>query len=333
MGFRRISMLPSIKGSSETKRAHSLGEFAKIAERWSYGYDMGLGTGHSASPALAEGTLTTTEFASGIRSCVSDLVSLQEGERIGVISDTMIIVLLLEGDAADYALEAGPRMSLQPGSAVTITAAGQARLYGRYHRGERARSLVLQARAGDLADEELAEYVDSMSRTTGMRSQLINERTHRLARNLFTPQHDGLVGRLLAESCSLELLATSVAAGRDDAVSPGRGATIRPKDTVRVLRIRDKLLEELDRDHRLVDLARLAGMSVSALKMKFPAIMGQSVAAFLRDQRLERARTGLEREGWTVSQAAYFVGYRHPSNFATAYRRRFGVPPKDAWRQ
>jgi AraC-like DNA-binding protein len=73
-------------------------------------------------------------------------------------------------------------------------------------------------------------------------------------------------------------------------------------------------------------------MSVSSLKAKFPLAVGQSVFGFLRSQRLERARRGLQYEGWTVKQAAYFVGYAHPSNFATAYRRKFGAAPREVHR-
>ncbi|WP_264625181.1 helix-turn-helix domain-containing protein [Candidatus Symbiopectobacterium sp. NZEC135] len=44
----------------------------------------------------------------------------------------------------------------------------------------------------------------------------------------------------------------------------------------------------------------------------------------LSEQRLMRARKGLESEGWTVK-----LGYQHPSNFSTAYRRKFGRCPRD----
>jgi AraC-like DNA-binding protein len=48
----------------------------------------------------------------------------------------------------------------------------------------------------------------------------------------------------------------------------------------------------------------------------------------LREGRLQRARQALERDGVTVGQAALVAGYTSAANFATAYRRRFGTPPK-----
>ena len=45
-------------------------------------------------------------------------------------------------------------------------------------------------------------------------------------------------------------------------------------------------------------------------------------------ERLEVARQHLA-QGWSVQQAAHFVGYRHATNFATAFRERYGVAPSE----
>ena len=156
-------------------------------------------------------------------------------------------------------------------------------------------------------------------------------RTSLLVEELFDPALIGGVGRLLAESCALELLARALQTNEpgDDALT-GR---VSPQDQARILLVRDRLLAEPEAHHTLGDLAREAGLSVSALKAKFPLVVGQSVFAFLRDVRLQRAHDGIVREGWSIGQAAYFTGYRHQSNFSAAFRRKFGVPPSDLRRQ
>ena len=35
------------------------------------------------------------------------------------------------------------------------------------------------------------------------------------------------------------------------------------------------------------------------------------------------------RQGCSVQQAAHFVGYRHATNFATAFRARYGIAPSE----
>lgn len=163
---------------------------------------------------------------------------------------------------------------------------------------------------------------------TAIRPLAVSERLRSLAVEIFASCHAGPVMRLLAESCALELLARSLTDGAPPGAASDSG--VHARDIARIQRVREKLVADLAEDHRLCDLARLAGMSVSSLKAKFPRVVGQSVFAFLRDQRLDRARFGLEAEGWTVKQAAYFVGYAHPANFTRAYRRKFGTVPLES---
>ena len=70
-------------------------------------------------------------------------------------------------------------------------------------------------------------------------------------------------------------------------------------------------------------------MSPSSLRQKFQHAYGVSVMAYLRRRRMELARQYLE-QGWRVQDAAHYVGYRHASNFATAYRHHFGVSPRES---
>ncbi|MRF00600.1 helix-turn-helix domain-containing protein, partial [Escherichia coli] len=48
----------------------------------------------------------------------------------------------------------------------------------------------------------------------------------------------------------------------------------------------------------------------------------------LRDCRLALARRYL-LEGHSVQQAAWMCGYQHATNFATAFRRHYGISPGD----
>ncbi len=48
---------------------------------------------------------------------------------------------------------------------------------------------------------------------------------------------------------------------------------------------------------------------------------------FVPRARLELARS-LLRDGGDIARVAAQVGYDHVSNFTTAYRRRFGTPPR-----
>ncbi|MFN4277330.1 MAG: helix-turn-helix transcriptional regulator [Ferrovibrio sp.] len=84
-----------------------------------------------------------------------------------------------------------------------------------------------------------------------------------------------------------------------------------------------------DERPRLEDVARHVGMSVSALQRLFRTIHGTSVFDYVRARRLERARAMLESGTISVIEASYVAGYGNAANFATAFKRHFGVSPSD----
>lgn len=321
-------------GSPSPSSRHSARRLAEIARHWGYGCevrsDAAADPRTADSRVLVEGPLATTELAGGVKLCASDLVAVADNERIGVLRRSLTVIVMLGGDRSDYGLGPGKTLSLAPNEAAVVASLEGARLTGRYRCGRRYRSLVLQMSPETLEDDELAGQLDRLLRANCLRPLALSGRLQALANELFSPASSGTVGRLLAESCALEILARALSPS--DRPAPRAAGQLPPRDLAKMLRVRDKLVAEVGGDHRLCDLARLAGVSVSTLKSKFPAAVGQTVFEFLRDQRMERARLGLEREGWSVKQAAYFVGYSYPANFSAAYRRRFGLPPSSALR-
>ncbi len=78
-------------------------------------------------------------------------------------------------------------------------------------------------------------------------------------------------------------------------------------------------------------LARRARMTPRQLRSAFRGILGTSVTAFVRLQRLAAARRLLETTDDTVSDIAQACGFYDHSHFANAFRRAYGRSP-GAWR-
>lgn len=74
-------------------------------------------------------------------------------------------------------------------------------------------------------------------------------------------------------------------------------------------------------------LCACVGLSEFRLKAGFKAHFGSSPKEMLLQVRMQRAMELLE-SGRQVAEAAYRVGYAHPSNFSTAFTRFFGRTPK-----
>ncbi|WP_277810068.1 helix-turn-helix transcriptional regulator [Chromohalobacter canadensis] len=104
-----------------------------------------------------------------------------------------------------------------------------------------------------------------------------------------------------------------------------------PKDR-RLQRLR-ALIESGEAYHEnQAELARRLGMSLSSLQRRFQAHYGESLGRFLRRRRLEIAHEALRNEGDSVEAAALQAGYTNAANFATAFKREFGIRPSDLHR-
>lgn len=75
-------------------------------------------------------------------------------------------------------------------------------------------------------------------------------------------------------------------------------------------------------------LARRCGLGETAFRAAVRRATGRSPRAQVERLRLDRAAYALRDSGASVAQAAAAAGYRDPFHFSRAFRRVFGVPPR-----
>lgn len=131
--------------------------------------------------------------------------------------------------------------------------------------------------------------------------------------------------RLRDESIALEIIAEAIATLEP----PSDAAGMRRTDALQVNRARDLIEARLPREFSVADIAEDLGIGIAALQRLFRAAYNCSVIEYARTRRLETARAILE-QGNSVAAAAEAAGYSSAANFATAFRRRFGITPSRA---
>lgn len=93
-----------------------------------------------------------------------------------------------------------------------------------------------------------------------------------------------------------------------------------------------RAIAQIRRDFRVSievpTLARSVGMSASTFHKHFKAVTASSPLQYQKDLRLLEARRLLRSAGFSVSTAAFEVGYESPTQFSREYARKFGVSPK-----
>lgn len=144
------------------------------------------------------------------------------------------------------------------------------------------------------------------------------------------PDFEPMLQNLYLESRVLELVAEALASVQGAAPAPPAdgAAGLRPHEHKRLRELRDYLAHSGDDELNLDAIARRACINPNTLQKQFRALYGTTVFEFVRESRLQRARQALERDGVTVGRAAELAGYTSAANFATAYKRRFGLAPK-----
>lgn len=149
-----------------------------------------------------------------------------------------------------------------------------------------------------------------------------------LAEKMLRPaQYESYLQDLYLESYAFEMVAESVRA-LTDADRVVDNYSLRRRDRLRMASVVDLIESKESRGLTLGEIAARVGTNVSTLQEQFRAAYGTTLIEYMREQRLAQAREALEHSGISVAEAAYMAGYRSPANFATAFKRRYGVSPK-----
>ncbi len=242
------------------------------------------------------------------------------------------IVVLLEGAVdVSYGVQRVALASTQGrASAALVALTERDRLTRRARQGVYSRRVNVSLGWDWLAQCGAAPDMldDLMQRHLSTRRWQVSARAAALAEQIVHPPPLApLLQHMYLESRALDLVGEALGALCPQ--PPAEAAQrLRPREHQRLRELHAFLASGRADDMSLDEIARQAGVNPTTLQRQFRAVYGTTVFDYLRDARLQRARQALERDGVTVGQAAQLAGYTSAANFATAYKRRFGTPPK-----
>ncbi len=316
------SMLPH--PAPTAKKTFSVADFKVFGERYGIDYRFPLltDTCASSSPVL-HGDVEEMILPSGISLTHSDVRVLQPYETTSRHSSPLYVLVVLEG-CVTLTLS-GNVYVVRLGMAFSARLSEQQAMSARHDADIALKTLSFgvypdDARRENLLASLLAQWERLNAPTfvwqvpdfvlAGIQHARQRERSS-LSRQLLL---EGVMYQLLGHGLHLreqEGAARVSAAGGEHA---------------RLEQIRHLLAQAPEQEYTLAQLAAQAAMSPSSLRSKFRQAYGCTVFDYLRDCRLALARRYL-LEGHSVQQAAWMSGYQHATNFATAFRRRYGICP------
>ena len=104
-------------------------------------------------------------------------------------------------------------------------------------------------------------------------------------------------------------------------------------DIQKLYNARNLLVERMVDPPGISELSRLCCVNEFKLKKGFKKLFRQTVFEVLRKERMEQAKRLIEDKGYSVSSAAYEVGYSSVSRFIAAFRGEYGATPGDILRK
>lgn len=114
-----------------------------------------------------------------------------------------------------------------------------------------------------------------------------------------------------------------------DAHAGEHAAGLTPQQRSAIHQVHDLLTENLDSRITIEQLSRHFLMNPSTMKELFKAEYGSSIAAHIRQHRMEKASSLLLDTGDSLAQIARAVGYESQSKFSAEFKKVFGMLPSE----
>ncbi len=196
------------------------------------------------------------------------------------------------------------------------------------------RHLVVSASSEWLSLDGLAEVQDAAPGTRLLKDHLSHHKWEATAKTakliaeiLSPPPLLPQLRNLYLEGRAVELVVESLTAATRTEKLVNEDALVTVVDRSRLSRAIDIIEANLELPLSVSAIAREAGISASGLQSLFRRSEGKSVFEFVRERRLQKAFSALKSREVSIQEASVMAGYADPANFATAFRRRFGLAP------
>ena len=150
-----------------------------------------------------------------------------------------------------------------------------------------------------------------------------------LAYQLWNPPSQGIAKRLYLQSKVLELLALHLDLVSGKTAQSVEALGLKPETIESLHHAKEIFTREFEHPPMLLALAKTVGVSDRTLRRGFKSLFGTTITAYVMQQRMQQAHRLLRERKWTVTQVARMVGYSQLGHFSAAFKRQFGITPRE----
>jgi AraC family transcriptional regulator, transcriptional activator of the genes for pyochelin and ferripyochelin receptors len=150
-----------------------------------------------------------------------------------------------------------------------------------------------------------------------------------IIQQIWQTPYRGAIGRMYLEGKVLELVALQLAQLRESDREKPPSIHLKPNDIERIYQAKEILIQQYANPPLLIDLAKQVDVNDCKLKQGFRHVFGTTVFGYLHQHRMELAKQLLQEGHLSVGAVANAVGYATQGRFAIAFKRKFGITPKE----
>ncbi len=278
--------------------------------------------GQSSNRVVLRGKVCERTLATGLHLTLSDVQVLCPYESLSTGKSPLFICCVLEGKLGlrigrqHYELDAGMVLSLSLKHTEPVTVFHQA--------GQHLRTLTLASPEEQPTQALFSALLEQLKPQQSPYLWRLIPELHQQLNQLRVGTHLSTAENLMLEGMALQLL--SQHAGQQTGPTVQTGKKLSPAEYSRLYALHAQIIEAPEAPYNLHELAQQIAMSGSSLRNKFRDLFDESLFDFIRRQRLLKAHALLSC-GHSIERTAYECGYRHASNFTTAFKRQFGYSP------
>lgn len=149
-----------------------------------------------------------------------------------------------------------------------------------------------------------------------------------LTQQIFNCPYQGITKRIYLQAKVLELIAAQLSPILTDGGLP-QTLPLKSDTIARIQQAKQIILSRLEHPPSLIELAALVGVSDRTLRRGFRELFGTTVFGYLTQKRMEKAEQLLRGTNKTITEVANLVGYTHLGHFATTFKRKYGITPRE----
>jgi AraC-like DNA-binding protein len=154
----------------------------------------------------------------------------------------------------------------------------------------------------------------------------VTRKIHQSVAEIIGSQMSGRLHQLYLEGLILKIIALEFnqleKLPRDSDLLPAKS------DQERLQEAHEYLLSDLIHPPTIKDISDKVGMPAKRLTAKFKELYGETIYDTLMAKRMTESRKKLEQGGISIKEVSQAVGYKHVSNFISAFIKYYDLPPR-----